>query len=260
MQPFYLILGPCSIESYNLCEEIIDQVVKVKPEGYEFIFKASFDKANRTSIRGSRGVGLERAIDIWSALKNKYKDIKLTTDFHECWQVERLRDIIDIAQIPAFLCRQTDLICECAKLYPIVNIKKGQWLGPNNLAVSVDKIKTVDATCQAWITDRGSNFGYHDLFVNFAIVDELKMYYDKVFIDCTHSTQRSRSVYGKQGDSVLAERYFRASKIFEYDGVFAEVHPNPKDSVSDAECAIPLKRLNSLITALSSTKRACDNS
>ena len=247
MDPFFLILGPCSIQSYELCEQIIDKLIHVKPEGYEFIFKASFDKANRTSISGSRGIGLEKAIDIWSALKMKFPDIKLTTDFHECWQVERLCNLIDIAQIPAFLCRQTDLIIECAKSFRVVNVKKGQWLGPKNLAVSVDKIKTTNSSCQAWITDRGSNFGYHDLFVNFGIVDELKYYYDKVFLDCTHSTQRARSVYGSQGDPILAQRYFLSSQIFNYDGLFAEIHPNPCESVSDADCIINLKYIDPLL-------------
>ena len=259
MEPFYLILGPCSIESFDLCEQIIDQLLNVKPEGYELIFKASFDKANRTSISGSRGVGLEKAIDIWSALKSKFTNLKLTTDFHECWQVDRLCNLIDIAQIPAFLCRQTDLITECAKSFEVVNVKKGQWLGPNNLAVSVNKIKDTNSSCQAWITDRGSNFGYHDLFVNFGIVDELKIHYDKVFLDCTHSTQRSRSVYGSQGDPILAKRYFLSSQIFNYDGLFAEIHPNPAESISDADCIINLKHIDPLIKRHKSLSNVLNN-
>jgi 2-dehydro-3-deoxyphosphooctonate aldolase (KDO 8-P synthase) len=155
--------------------------------------------------------------------------------------------VIDLIQIPAFLCRQTDLIVECAKNFKAINIKKGQWIGPNNLIVSVDKIKSTNAECEAWICDRGSNFGYHDLFVNFGIVDELKKHYDKVILDCTHSTQRSREVYGVQGDPVLASRYFLASDIFNYDGVFAEVHPNPEKSVSDGQCLINLNKIKNLI-------------
>ena len=113
---------------------------------------------------------------------------------------------------------------------------------------SVDKIKETNPDCQAWITDRGSSFGYHDLFVNFGIVDELKEHYDKVILDCTHSTQRSRAVYGTQGDPVLAGRYFISCDLFEYDGVFAETHPRPEESVSDGECLLPLDKMGYYIT------------
>lgn len=209
--------------------------------------KASFDKANRTSLHGGRGPGLDEALEIWREAKEKYPNIKFTTDVHECWQIEKLTGVIDAVQIPAFLSRQTDLIAESAKHFPVVNIKKGQWLGPNNLIASVDKIKETNPECQAWITDRGSNFGYHDLFVNFGIVDELKQYYDKVILDCTHSTQRSRAVYGSQGDPTLAARYLVSADLFNYDGVFAETHPRPLESVSDGECLIPLDELELLV-------------
>jgi 2-dehydro-3-deoxyphosphooctonate aldolase (KDO 8-P synthase) len=241
------ILGPCSIENRDLffgCMEKIDAIMREDDVWY---MKASFDKANRTSLHGGRGPGLYEAVEIWEEAKKKYPNIRLTTDVHECWQVHKLIDIIDVAQIPAFLSRQTDLIAESARAFPVVNIKKGQWLGPNNLIASVDKIKDINPDCQAWITDRGSNFGYHDLFVNFSIVDELKQYYDKVILDCTHSTQRSRAVYGTQGDPTLAARYFVSADLFNYDGVFAETHPKPLESVSDGECLIPLDELELLV-------------
>ena len=154
---------------------------------------------------------------------------------------------MDILQIPAFLCRQTDLIVECARHFSKMNIKKGQWLGPNNLIKSVDKVKDTNPDCEAWICDRGTNFGYHDLFVNFGIVDELKGHYDRVILDCTHSIQRSRAVYGTQGDRRLAERYFVAADLFNYDGVFAEVHPDPSCAVSDGDCQLNLSDLEQLI-------------
>jgi len=256
------ILGPCSIESEALFFECLAEIKSIMDtrtlysEPYDnWYMKASFDKANRTSLHGGRGPGLEEALKIWAAAKEKYPKVKFTTDVHECHQVEKLKGVIDVVQIPAFLSRQTDLIVECAKHFDVVNIKKGQWLGPNNLKASVDKIKETNDKCQAWVCDRGSNFGYHDLFVNFGIVDELKKCYDKVILDCTHSTQRSREVYGVQGDPVLAERYFLAADIFNYDGVFAEVHPRPKESVSDGECLIDLKRLSSLVIEAKSIKR-----
>jgi len=241
------ILGPCSLENKNLFFECVEKINDVMDQQDNWYMKASFDKANRTSLHGGRGPGLEYSRQIWQECKRLYPNIKLTTDVHECWQVEKLVDIIDLIQIPAFLCRQTDLIVECAKHFSAVNIKKGQWLGPHNLINSVDKIKETNERCEAWISDRGSNFGYHELFVNFSIVDELKQYYDRVILDCTHSIQRSRTVYGSQGDRTLAERYFLAADIFGYDGVFAEVHPNPSMSVSDGDCALNLESLNVLL-------------
>jgi len=214
--------------------------------GEDWYMKASFDKANRTSVHGGRGKGLDYCKDIWKEAKEEYPDIKLTTDVHEVWQVEELAGLIDLVQVPAFLCRQTDLIVECARVFDKVNVKKGQWLGPDNLIKSVDKIRETNENCEAWICDRGSNFGYYDLFVNFGIVDRLKEHYDKVILDCTHSIQRSRAVYGTQGDRSLAERYFLAADIFNYDGVFAEVHPDPDNSVSDGDCHLRLQELETL--------------
>jgi len=241
------ILGPCSLESKDLFLECLGAINSIMDKDDNWYMKASFDKANRTSLQGGRGPGLEYAKEVWAEAKELYPDVRFTTDIHECWQAEQLAGLIDVIQIPAFLSRQTDLIIESAKHFPIVNIKKGQWLGPNNLLVSVDKVKETNPSCEAWICDRGSNFGYHDLFVNFGIVDELKKYYDRVILDCTHSTQRSRSVYGTQGDPVLAGRYLVAADIFNYDGVFAETHPRPSESVSDGQCLIPLDQLKSLI-------------
>ena len=238
------ILGPCSLENRDMYFKCLKSINESMRKDDDWYMKASFDKANRTSLHGGRGPGLEEAKEVWTESKERYRNIKITTDVHECWQLEHLVGLVDAIQIPAFLSRQTDLIVEAAKLFPVVNIKKGQWLGPNNLIASVDKIKETNPDCQAWITDRGSNFGYHDLFVNFGIVDELKEYYDKVILDCTHSTQRSRAVYGTQGDAVLAGRYFQAADLFNYDGVFAETHPDPENSVSDGDCALPLNKLD----------------
>tara|TARA_X000001388_G_scaffold24304_2_gene16835 strand:+ start:7812 stop:8636 length:825 start_codon:yes stop_codon:yes gene_type:complete len=242
------ILGPCSLEYEERFFSILDRIDSIMSQDDTWYMKASFDKANRTSLHGGRGPGLEYALDVWRECKKRYPNVLLTTDVHEVNQLEALSEVIDAIQIPAFLSRQTDLIVESAKLFDVVNIKKGQWLGPNNLIASVDKIRETNDDCEAWITDRGSNFGYHDLFVNFGIVDELKTYYDKVILDCTHSTQRSRSVYGVQGDPVLASRYFMSCDLFNYDGVFAEVHPVPSESVSDGECAINLNILEDLVS------------
>lgn len=241
------ILGPCSMENRELFLNTLSKINSIMSPDEEWYMKASFDKANRTSLYGGRGPGLEYAKSVWSEAKSMFPNVKFLTDVHETYQVEQLVDFIDCIQIPAFLCRQTDLIVECAKHFNKINVKKGQWLGPNNLIASVDKIKDTNPDCEAWICDRGTNFGYNDLFVNFGIVDELKQHYDKVILDCTHSIQRSRAIYGTQGDRRLAERYFLAADIFNYDGVFAEVHPNPPDATSDGDCQLYLDKLEELI-------------
>lgn len=243
------ILGPCAIENTEMYLNIGCFLNKVM-ENREWYYKASFDKANRTSIKGQRGIGYEDGLDLFHEIKRLIPNIKLTTDVHECWQIDRdLIEAIDVVQIPAFLCRQTDLIVECARYFNKINIKKGQWLGPNNLIKSVDKVKETNPDAQVWLTNRGSNFGYHILLVDNTIVDELKSYYDKVILDCTHSTQRSRTVYGMQGDRELAKRYFLSAGIFNYDGIFAEVHHDPNAAISDGDCQIELKNIYNLIQA-----------
>ena len=241
------ILGPCAMESEDVFIQTAESINKMMPNDTDWYMKASFDKANRTSLHGKRGIGLDEAIKVWRKAKKIFPNMQFITDVHECWQVEKLSEVIDVIQIPAFLCRQTDLIVESAKYFNKINIKKGQWLGPNNLIKSINKIKETNPNCEAWICDRGTNFGYNDLFVNFGIVDKLKQHYDKVILDCTHSIQRSRAVYGTQGDRNLAERYFVAADVFGYDGVFAEVHPNPPEAISDADCQIYLHRIKMLL-------------
>ena len=165
------ILGPCSIESAELYLDTLEHINSVMSPEDDWYMKASFDKANRTSLHGGRGPGMDYSIEVWQEAKKRFPNVKLLTDVHETHQVEKLAEVIDAIQIPAFLCRQTDLIVECAKHFSAINIKKGQWLGPNNLIKSVDKVKETNPDCEAWICDRGTNFGYYDLFVNFGIVD-----------------------------------------------------------------------------------------
>jgi len=241
------ILGPCAMENRDMFLEVAGAINEIMDDTDEWYMKASFDKANRTSLHGSRGPGMEYAASVWEEARAQFPNMKFITDVHETYQVEKLVGLVDVIQIPAFLCRQTDLIVECAKHFDKINVKKGQWLGPNNLIKSVDKIKETNPDCEAWICDRGSNFGYHDLFVNFGIVDELKTHYDRVILDCTHAIQRSRQVYGSQGDRNLAERYFVAADIFNYDGVFAEVHPHPECAISDGDCQLRLSDLEALV-------------
>ena len=251
------IIGPCAMESESVYMKEAEALVKILKEK-NWYYKASFDKANRTSLKGGRGVGLKEGLSLFKEVKEKHPSIRLTTDIHECWQVEYLAPYIDCIQIPAFLCRQTDLLVECAKNFPIVNVKKGQWLGPDNACKSVDKIKNTSPDCEAWLTERGSNFGYNEMTVNFRHVPQFKESFDKVIFDVTHSTQCADGFSAGGGDRVLAEKYFLAAPIFNYDGVFAEVHPSPPSAVSDGSSQIYLDRLKGMLDIQAEVERTLD--
>lgn len=240
------IIGSCSIENKEFYISQLDKLIPLM-EGKDWYYKGSFDKANRTSIKGERGPGLDESLEIFRYVKETYPNIKLTTDIHEINQIEKLIGLIDCIQIPAFLCRQTDLIVESAKSFNIVNIKKGQWMSPQNMVKGIDKIKEANPNCEAWITERGSQFGYSQLIVDFGSVDYMKKYFDKVILDCTHSTQRLKENGRTGGDSDLAIKYWKSSDIFGYDGVFAETHPNPIEAVSDMDSQIPFKEMKKLL-------------
>jgi len=208
--------------------------------GKNWYFKGSFDKANRTSIYSNRGPGLDEGKEIFAWIKNSYPGIKTVTDIHEPWQAKELRYLIDMVQIPAFLCRQTDLITEAAKWFNEINVKKGQWLAPQSMEHVVTKIKEVNPNCKVYITERGTSLGYSGLIPDFRAVDILKSFSDGVILDCTHSTQKPKGDT-TGGDRELAKKYALAAKIFEYDGVFIETHPDPKNAISDADSQVELE-------------------
>lgn len=236
-----IILGPCALEdltsSLKILEDILP-IVKTK----DFYFKASFDKANRTSINSSRGLGIKDSVYIFKQLKELYPNLKITTDVHTLDQITYLKseNVIDLVQVPAFLCRQTDLITACASSFDKVNVKKGQWLSPSKVKHISHKIKDTNPDAEVWITERGTTFGYNKLLVDFSAVDTLKSYADQVILDCTHSTQYTNDKDFTGGDRELAKKYVQVAKIFGYDGMFAEVHPDPKNAISDKESQIEL--------------------
>ena len=244
-----LILGPCAMETKEMYLETA-KYLNTFMEGREWIYKASFDKANRSSITGKRGCGYDEAIEWFKIVKEEIPNIKLTTDVHEVWQIEQLSGVIDVIQIPAFLCRQTDLLVECARNFPVVNIKKGQWMSPQNMIQGVDKIKNTNPNCQAWSTERGTQLGYSQLIVDLGNVDYLKKHFDEVIFDVTHSTQRLKENGRTGGDRALAQRYLQSSGIFGYTGVFAECHPNPSEAYSDGDCQIQLEEVEGFINKL----------
>lgn len=233
------ILGPCSLESKEIVKKVIDELYPIMT-GKNWYFKGSFDKANRTSIYSNRGPGLYEGKEIFAWIKNSYPGIKTVTDIHEPWHAKELRDLIDMVQIPAFLCRQTDLITEAAKWFNEINVKKGQWLAPQSMEHVVTKIKEVNPNCKVYITERGTSLGYSGLIPDFRAVDILKSFSDGVILDCTHSTQKPKGDT-TGGDRELAKKYALAAKIFEYDGVFIETHPDPKNAISDADSQVELE-------------------
>ena len=239
------LLGPCCMDSeviYKDSGRFLFDLMK----GRDFYFKASFDKANRTSISSPRGPGLELGIKWFREIKAELPGIKLITDIHLPEQAAALSGIVDAIQIPAFLCRQTDLLVAAAKHFDIINIKKGQWLSPEAMCQARDKVKQTNPNAQVWLTERGTFFGYERLVVDFGNVDFLRNNFDKVIIDCTHSTQRGKgNITG--GDREFGKKILLAANIFGYQGIFAEVHPNPEKALSDADSQIKLDELPKLI-------------
>jgi 2-dehydro-3-deoxyphosphooctonate aldolase (KDO 8-P synthase) len=238
LENYTYILGPCSIESEANFIQVADALYPLM-QGKDWYLKGSFDKANRTSIHSNRGPGLEEGIQIMQNIKSKFPGIKITTDIHEPSQAQPLSTVVDVIQIPAFLCRQTDLLVECAKHFNIINVKKGQWLAASAMKHAVTKIKEVNPNCQVWITERGSQFGFDRLIVDFRGVDVMKEFADKVIFDCTHSTQMAGDgITG--GNRKLAKQYAQVARTFEYDGAFVETHPDPDNAISDAASQVEL--------------------
>ena len=240
------ILGPCSMETEDLYFQVGEELIPLM-KNKSWYYNASFDKANRSSVDGKRGPSLDESLRIFNSFKKNHPEVKLTTDVHEVHQVKKLAGIIDCIQIPAFLCRQTDLITECAKYFPVVNIKKGQWMSPQNMCKGLDKIKNINSECKAWVTERGTQFGYGQLIVDFGAVEVLNKAYDKVILDCTHSTQKLKPNGRTGGSGDMAIKYFKVADEFDYDGVFAETHPNPPEAYSDGDCQIPLEIMKRLL-------------
>ena len=215
----------------------------------DIIFKASFDKANRTSISSFRGPGLERGLDMLANVKSKY-GLKLLTDIHESYQAEVVGQVVDVLQIPAFLCRQTDLLVAAAQTGKVVNIKKAQFLSGPDMKYPVEKAKEAGAA-EVWLTERGNTFGYNNLVVDFRNIPDMKEIVPTVIMDCTHSVQRPGAMGGKTGgDRRFVPSMALAAKAFGATGYFFEVHPNPDKGLSDGPNMLELDKLENLIANL----------
>lgn len=244
-----LIAGPCVIQSWDTCYEIAIEIKRCAIL-YNFtpIFKASFDKANRTSSNGFRGIGIDKGLDILSKIKQRL-DIPVITDVHETEQVERVASVVDYLQIPAFLSRQTDLIEACAKTGLPVLIKKGQFLSPESCKFIEDKFYKAGGT-QLLIGERGNSFGYNDLIVDVTSISRLKKSCEnsKIIMDCTHSLQRPNGVSGKtEGRGDMIEEMVKYASVMNADGIFIETHPYPELSPSDSENILELSKLEQII-------------
>ena len=244
------IAGPCVIESQELLYAVAEKLVEINQKlEVDIIFKASFDKANRTSISSFRGPGLERGLDMLANVKSKY-GLKLLTDIHESYQAEVVGQVVDVLQIPAFLCRQTDLLVAADKTGKVVNIKKAQFLSVLDMKYPVEKAKEAGAA-EVWLTERGNTFGYNNLVVDFRNIPDMKEIVPTVIMDCTHSVQRPGAMGGKTGgDRRFVPSMALAAKAFGATGYFFEVHPNPDKGLSDGPNMLELDKLESLIANL----------
>ena len=244
------VAGPCVIESPELLCQVAEELVRLnKKYGTEIIFKASFDKANRTSINSFRGPGLKKGLAMLGEIKQKY-GLKILTDIHESYQAEEVGEVADVIQIPAFLCRQTDLLIAAAKTGKIVNIKKAQFLSGTDMKYPVQKCIESGAK-EVWLTERGNCFGYNNLIVDFRNIADMKAIVPTVVMDCTHSVQRPSAGVGKTiGDRKFVPAMAIAAKAFGATGYFFEVHPNPDQGLSDAANMLELNKLDELIGKL----------
>ena len=244
------IAGPCVIESAELLDTVAAKMVEInKRLGTDIIFKASFDTANRTSISSFRGPGIVHGLLMLSDIKQKY-GLRILSDIHEAWQAEPAGQVVDVLQIPAFLCRQTDLLIAAAKTGKTVNIKKAQFLSGNDMRYPVEKAKDAGAA-DVWLTERGNMMGYNNLVVDFRNIPDMLNIVPTVIMDCTHSVQRPGGADGKTGgDRRYVPQMALAAKAFGATGWFFEVHPNPDQGLSDAANMLELDKLEGIIEKL----------
>ena len=249
MKPIF-IAGPCVIESAELLDIVAQELVSINRElGTDIIFKASFDKANRTSISSFRGPGMEKGLQMLSDIKQKY-GLKILTDIHESCQAAPVAEVADVLQIPAFLCRQTDLLVAAAKTGKAINIKKAQFLSGVDMRYPVQKARESGAE-EVWLCERGNSFGYNNLVVYFRNIPDMLDIVPRVVMDCTHSVQRPGGGNGcTSGDRRFVPAMAKAAKAFGANGFFFEVHPDPDHALSDGPNMLHLSQLEEVLRPL----------
>ena len=242
-----LIAGPCAIESEKLCLDVAEHLVTICDGlGIPYIFKASFDKANRTSISSFRGNGLEAGLAVLSKIKEEF-GVPVLTDVHETDHVSQVAEVADVLQIPAFLCRQTDLLIECGNQSRAVNIKKGQFLAADDMRFAIEKV-TDSGTKNVLSTERGALFGYRDLVVDMRNLVIMRSHGYPVVFDATHSVQQMGGAGGSSGGlPVFIPPQVRGAAAVGIDALFIETHPDPDHALSDGSNMVPLERMRSLL-------------
>lgn len=250
MNKFILIAGPCAIESFECLDEVAGVLTPLANRlGMQFYFKASFDKANRSSIYSYRGPGLDKGLDLLRQIKEKYK-VKILTDIHEPWQAKPVSEVADMLQIPAFLCRQTDLLIAAARTGKPVNVKKAQFLAPWDMVRVAEKLK-VSGADDICLCERGSTFGYNTLVVDMVSIFEMKKLGYPVIFDATHSVQKPGALgVATGGNRNYIEPLAKAAVAAGVDGLFMEVHPDPESALSDGPNMIALKDAERVIERL----------
>lgn len=243
----FLISGPCVIENEAMVMNLAEKIAKIAEElNLTYVFKASFDKANRTSVDSFRGSGMKEGLRILQKVKDTF-GLPVTSDIHESWQAPEMGEVVDILQIPAFLCRQTDLLLECGKTQRIVNIKKAQFLSGFDMKHAVTKVEST-GNKQIILTERGTMFGYNNLVVDFRNLVDMKTFGYPVCMDVTHSTQKPGGMGGKSGGNREYAIYLaKAAAAVGADGFFFEVHEDPDHALSDGPNMIALKDFKQLL-------------
>lgn len=247
-----LFAGPCAVESFDICIEIGAQTKALADRfGFSYVFKASFDKANRTSSSSFRSIGMDKSLEILQRVGNEL-GVPLVTDIHESYQAKEVAEVVDVLQIPAFLCRQTSLLLAAGETGKAVKIKRGQFMAPEDMQYAVSKVRSTgnDNIC---LTERGFSLGYHNLVVDMRSLPIMRQYAPVVF-DITHSVQQP----GGQGGSSGGERHFapflaRAAAAAGVDGFFIETHPEPSKALSDGPNLIPLDKMENFLEMLKTT-------
>ena len=244
------IAGPCVIESAELLDTVAATLADINRRlGVEIIFKASFDKANRTSISSFRGPGLEKGLRMLADVRSKW-GLRLLTDIHESCQAAPVGEVVDVIQIPAFLCRQTDLLVAAARTGRTVNIKKAQFLSGEDMLYPYEKAMKAGAG-EVWLTERGNMYGYNNLVVDFRNIPDMLGIASTVVMDCTHSVQRPGAAGGKTGGNrEFVPAMARAARAFGANGFFFEVHPDPDHALSDGPNMLYLNDLENVIKSL----------
>ncbi|MDP8242674.1 MAG: 3-deoxy-8-phosphooctulonate synthase [Candidatus Hinthialibacter antarcticus] len=243
------IAGPCVIESRGLCIDVAQRLKELTSKlGVPFIFKASFDKANRTSGQSFRSIGFEKSLEILAEVRAQI-GVPVLTDVHERDHVKQVADVVDVLQIPAFLCRQTDLLEACAQVDKPVNIKKGQFMAPQDMQHAAEKIRAVGRG-RVCLTERGSSFGYHNLVVDMRSLVVMRQYAPVIF-DATHSVQQPGAAGGASGGQrEYVSPLARAAAAVGVDGFFIETHPDPQQALSDGPNMVPLNEMEPLLRSL----------